>query len=135
MALKTAALGGVDVKILIPEFSDALIPKWCSFSFVEDLLEAGVRIFFYQKGFIHSKLIMVDGVFSSLGTANLDFRSLETNFEVNAFVYDAQFNRQLMAYFRHDLHHSREILLPEWKRRPWSDRLKESLAHLISPMY
>lgn len=133
-ALKTAALGGIDVKILMPEFSDAVIPRWCSFSFVEELLEAGVKIFFYQKGFIHSKLIMVDGVFSSVGTANLDFRSMETNFEVNAFIYDQLFNRQLMAYFRHDLHHSREIVRSEWKRRPWSSKLKESLAHLVSPM-
>ncbi len=134
-ALKTAALGGVDVTILMPEFSDAVIPRWCSFSFVEEFLEAGVRIFFYQKGFIHSKLIMVDGVFSSVGTANLDFRSLETNFEVNAFIYDELFNRQLKAYFHHDLRNSREIMRAEWKRRPWSSRLKESLAHLVSPMY
>ena len=118
----------------MPEFSDAVIPRWCSFSFVEELLEAGVKIFFYQKGFINSKLIMVDGVFSSVGTANLDFRSMETNFEVNAFIYDQLFNRQLMAYFRHDLHHSREIVRSEWKRRPWSSKLKESLAHLVSPM-
>ena len=134
-ALKTAALGGIDVKILMPEFSDALIPKWSSFSFVEELLEAGVRIYFYQKGFIHSKLVMVDGLFSSIGTANLDFRSLETNFEVTAFIYDEPFNRQLMAYFRLDLRNSREIMLSEWKRRPRISRLKESLAHLVSPMY
>ena len=134
-ALKTAALGGIEVTILMPEFSDAVIPRWCSFSFVEEFLEAGVRIFFYQKGFIHSKLIMVDGVFSSVGTANLDFRSLETNFEVNAFIYDESFNRQLKAYFHHDLRNSREIMRAEWKRRPWSSRMKESLAHLVSPMY
>ncbi len=134
-ALKTIALGGVEVKILIPEFSDAVIPRWCSFSFVEELLEAGCRIFFYQKGFVHSKLIMVDGVLSAVGTANLDFRSLETNFEITAFVYDEAFTRQLGAYFRHDLLNSREILLREWKRRPRASRLKESFAHLISPMY
>jgi len=134
-ALKTIALGGVEVKILIPEFSDAVIPRWCSFSFVEELLEAGCRLFFYQKGFIHSKLIMVDGVLSAIGTANLDFRSLETNFEITAFVYDEAFTRQLGAYFRHDLVNSREILLRDWKRRPRISRLKESFAHLISPMY
>ncbi len=134
-ALKTTALGGVDVRILIPAFSDALIPKWCSFSFVEELLEAGVRIFLYQKGFIHSKMMMVDGNFSSLGTTNLDFRSLETNFEVNAFIYDEPFTRQLKAYFNTDLHNSQEVTMAEWKKRPWKSHLKESLAHLVSPMY
>ncbi len=134
-ALKTAALGGVSVQILIPEFSDALIPKWCSFSFVEELLEAGVRVFLYQKGFIHTKLILVDGNFASIGTTNLDFRSLETNFEVNAFVFDEQFTRQLTAFYKTDLRNSREVLAPEWKKRPWESHLKESLAHLVSPMY
>jgi cardiolipin synthase A/B len=134
-ALKTAALGGVNVQILMPEFSDTVIPKWCSFSFVEELLEAGVRIFFYQKGFIHSKIFMIDGIFSSIGTTNLDFRSLETNFEINTFIYDAQFTRQLIGYYNADLLNSREIVFSEWKKRPKSERWKESLAHLISPMY
>jgi cardiolipin synthase A/B len=134
-ALKIAALSGVNVQILIPEFSDSRIPKWCSFSFVEELLEAGVHIFFYQKGFIHSKLLMVDGVFSSIGTTNLDFRSLETNFEVNTFIYDAPFTRQLIGYYNADLLNSREIVFSEWKKRPRIARWKESFAHLISPMY
>jgi cardiolipin synthase A/B len=134
-ALKTTALGGVDVQILMPEFSDAKISKWCSFSFVKELLEAGVRIFFYQKGFIHTKLIIVDGIFSSLGTTNLDFRSLETNFEINAFIYDEQFTRQLAAFYKNDILNSREILFSEWKKRSWISHVKESLAHLVSPMY
>jgi cardiolipin synthase A/B len=134
-ALKVAALGGVNVQILMPEFSDTVIPKWCSFSFVEELLEAGVRIFFYQKGFIHSKIFIVDGILSSIGTSNLDFRSLETNFEINTFIYDAQFTRQLIGYYHADLLNSREVLYSEWKKRPKADRWKESLAHLISPMY
>lgn len=133
-AIKTAALGGVDVRLLIPEFSDARIPKWCSFSFVEELLEAGVRIYFYQKGFVHSKLIMVDGVFSSIGTANLDFRSLETNFEVNAFIYDEAFTRELVRYFKTDLRSSREIKLAEWRNRPTLDKFRESLTHMVSPI-
>jgi cardiolipin synthase len=134
-ALKVAALGGINVQILMPEFSDARIPKWGSFSFVEELLEAGVRIFFYQKGFIHSKLMMVDGVFSSIGTTNLDFRSLETNFEINTFIYNASFTRQLTGYYHADLINSREIFFSEWKKRSRMARWQESLAHLISPMY
>jgi cardiolipin synthase A/B len=134
-ALKVAALGGINVQILMPEFSDSYIPKWGSFSFVEELLEAGVRIFLYQKGFIHSKLIMVDGIFSSIGTTNLDFRSLETNFEINTFVYDASFTRQLTGFYHADLLNSREIFFSDWKKRSKWERWKESLAHLISPMY
>jgi cardiolipin synthase len=134
-ALKVAALGGINVQILMPEFSDSHIPKWGSFSNVEELLEAGVRIFFYQKGFIHSKLMMVDGIFSSLGTTNFDFRSLETNFEINTFIYDASFTRQLTGYYHADLLNSREIFFSEWKKRSRVTRWQESFAHLISPMY
>lgn len=134
-ALKTSAISGVDIKIIIPENSDVTIPKWCSFSYVGELLEAGVKVFFYQNGFIHSKLIMVDGVFSSIGSANLDFRSLETNFEVNAFIYDEPLTRQLKSFFNVDLRNSREIILSEWKKRHWTHKTRESLAYLISPLF
>lgn len=133
-AIKIAALSQVDVRILIPEHSDALIPKWSSFSYVEELLEAGVKIYFYQNGFIHSKYILVDNSFSSVGTTNLDFRSLETNFEVNAFVYDESFSHELEQIFLADLQNSREIKLKEWHKRPWHRKFRESLAHIVSPM-
>ena len=133
-ALKTAALSNVDVRIIIPNKSDAIFPRWCSFSFVEELLEAGVKIYFYNAGFIHSKTIIVDDVFSSIGTSNLDFRSLETNFEVNAFIYEEEFTKKLKNNFNTDLKNSREIILTEWIKRPWHKKLRESLAHIISPM-
>lgn len=134
-ALKTAALGGIDVRIIIPGKPDALLPKWVSNSYIDELLEAGVRIYFYQKGFIHSKILLVDGSFVSVGTTNFDFRSLETNFEVNAFIYSKQFARQLGAYVKVDMRNSREILLSEWRKRPWYDKSRESLAYLISPLF
>jgi cardiolipin synthase len=134
-ALKTAALSGVDVRIIIPEKSDAITPKWCSFSYVEQFLEAGIKIYFYQSGFIHSKTLMVDDVFSTIGTTNLDFRSLETNFEINAFIYERKFTRLMLKHFIHDLRNSREIKLIEWEKRPWHFKLRESLAHIVSPMY
>jgi cardiolipin synthase len=133
-ALKTAALSNVDVRIVIPDKSDAIIPRWCSFSYVEDLMEAGIRIYFYKTGFIHSKYVLVDDVFSSVGTTNLDFRSLETNFEVNAFIYDEAFTSQLEKTFLTDLENSREITMDEWQQRPWHKKLRESLAHIFSPM-
>jgi len=133
-ALKTAAMRSVDVRILIPHKSDSRIPKWSSFSYVGDLLEAGVHIYFYQAGFIHSKYIVVDSVLSTIGTTNLDFRSLETNFEVNAFVYDKAFSIRLEKLFKLDLQNSMEVKIEEWKRRKWNHKVRESLAHLVSPL-
>jgi cardiolipin synthase len=133
-ALKTAAMRSVDVRILIPHKSDSRIPKWSSFSYVGDLLEAGVHIYFYQAGFIHSKYIIVDSVLSTIGTTNLDFRSLETNFEVNAFVYDKAFSIRLEKLFKLDLQNSMEVKIEEWKKRKWNHKVRESLAHLVSPL-
>ncbi len=133
-AMKVAALGGIDIRVLLPQRSDAHIPKWSTNSYVEELLEAGVKVFQYQPGFMHSKMIIVDGVFASVGTANFDFRSLETNFEVNAMVYDEKIASVLENHFLEDLSQSREILLQEWRDRPWSSKAKESFARLLSPM-
>ncbi len=133
-ALKVAALSNVDVRILIPEKTDSVIPHWSSFSYIEELLEAGVRIYFYQAGFLHSKYLIVDDTFSTVGTTNLDFRSFETNFEVNAFIYDQVFTASLHKFFKADLRNSREVKLTEWRERPWHFKMKESLAHIVSPM-
>ena len=93
-----------------------------------------ITIYFYEAGFLHSKLILVDGVFASVGTANFDFRSLETNFEVNAMIYDEEFNKQLEEQFMADLRQSREVIAEEWEQRPRLEKAKESFARLLSPM-
>ena len=134
-ALKTAALSNVDVRIIIPEKSDARISKWCSFSYVEELLDAGVRIFFYQNGFIHSKYMLVDNGFSTIGTSNFDFRSFETNFEANAFIYSRDFTKELESHFIEDQKNSREIKSNQWRKRPLLNKIREALAHIISPMF
>jgi cardiolipin synthase len=133
-ALKTSALGGIDVRIIVPGLSDAVSSKWGTNSYVEELLEAGVKVFFYQAGFIHSKVIVVDGIFSSVGTANLDFRSLETNFEVNAMIYDEETAGILANQFLDDQSKSREVVLEEWIKRPRINKIKESFARILSPM-
>ncbi|MEL7586758.1 MAG: cardiolipin synthase [Prolixibacteraceae bacterium] len=133
-AMKVAALSGIDIRILLPGRSDAIIPKWGTHSYISELLEAGVRIYFYQPGFMHSKLMVVDGVFSSVGTANLDFRSMETNFEVNAMIYNERTARELEKHFMNDLKQSREIILSEWEQRPRLSKAKESFARLLSPL-
>jgi cardiolipin synthase A/B len=133
-ALKTSALGGIDVRIIVPGASDAITAKWGTHSYIEELLEAGVKIYFYKAGFIHSKVIVVDGVFSSVGTANLDFRSLETNFEVNAMIYDEEIAVLLTQQFLDDQSKSQQILLEEWINRPRMNKIKESFARILSPM-
>lgn len=134
-ALKTAALSQVDVRIIIPQKSDARISQWCSFSYVEELLEAGVRIFFYQEGFIHSKYMLVDDSFSTIGTSNFDFRSFETNFEANAFIYSREFVQEVEAHFLEDEQNCREIKLAQWRKRPLLNKIREALAHIVSPMF
>ncbi|MFW5831833.1 MAG: phospholipase D-like domain-containing protein, partial [Prolixibacteraceae bacterium] len=93
-----------------------------------------VKIYFYETGFIHSKYLIADDVFTSVGTTNIDFRSIETNFEINAFMYDAEFTSRMEKVFQTDLKNSRRILPEEWINRPWHHKLRESLAHFISPM-
>lgn len=133
-ALKTSALGGVDVRIIVPGLSDAITPKWGTNSYIEELLEAGVKIYFYKAGFTHSKVIVVDDVFSSVGTANLDFRSLETNFEVNAMIYDEEIARTLASQFLDDQAKSEQVILADWIKRPRMNKIKESFARILSPM-
>ena len=134
MALKTAAMSGVDIKVLIPKKSDSTMTFYGTLSYIEELLEAGVKIYFYKKGFNHSKIMMVDGVISTVGTANMDIRSFEQNFEVNALVYDETITLELRARFLKDLEDSEEIDLLSWQMRSKSQKLKESLARVFTPL-
>lgn len=134
MALKTAALTGVDVRIIIPGRADHLFVYWASQDNIEELLEAGVKIYRYQKGFVHSKIILVDGIGASVGTANLDIRSLEINFEVNAFVYDREVVMRLEQDFIEDLASSEAVELSVFRNRPKRYRVLEALGRLVSPI-
>lgn len=98
-ALQVSALGGIDVRLMLPEKSDSFLVKWSVRSYFEDLLEAGVKIFLFQDGFIHSKVIVSDDALSSVGTANLDIRSFEQNYEVNTLVYESEFAELLKVDF------------------------------------
>ncbi|WP_242847909.1 cardiolipin synthase [Inediibacterium massiliense] len=134
MALKTAALSGVDVRIILPGKADHKTVFWASLSHVEELLEAGVKVYQYKKGFIHGKIMLVDGEAASIGTANLDLRSFEINFEVNAFIYDQEIIAQMEEHFLIDIKDSEEIILEEYKRRSIFNKIKESTARLFSPL-
>ena len=134
-ALKTAALSGIDVKILLPGRSDLSIHLWSSMSFVNGLLRAGVEVYTYQKGFNHGKILMVDGIFGSVGTANMDLRSFDKNFEVNALVYDDEAVAELEHSFLEDLKHSKKLELEEFAKRPLRLKIKESVARMVSPLF
>ncbi|MCT4607228.1 MAG: cardiolipin synthase [Marinisporobacter sp.] len=134
MALKTAALSGVDVRIILPHKPDHKTVYWASMSNVEELLEAGVKIYLYTKGFIHSKIMVVDGVAASIGTANFDIRSFQINFEVNAFIYDEKIVSGMEKNFLVDINDSKELKLEEYSKRSLINKIKESAARLFSPL-
>ncbi len=133
-ALKIAALSGVDVRLMIPYKPDHFYVYWASLSYVGELLKAGVRCYQYQKGFLHSKIVCADGFASSVGTANLDIRSFELNFEVNAFIYNEEITRQLEEKFILALQDCTEITLETYAARPMRVRFKEGLFRLLSPI-
>ena len=133
-SLKTAAMSGVDVRIMLPHKSDSLLTYWCSRSFVEELLEAGVKVYWYQKGINHSKVIIVDGIVSSVGTANMDIRSFEQNFEVSLILYDRELAKRLAGDFLKDLQSSAEVTIQHWKFRSRREKVYESVARLFAPV-
>ncbi len=134
-ALKTAALAGVDVCLLCPYHSDARYTEWASRSYLRELSEAGARIFLYETGFMHSKLMIVDDSLSTCGSTNVDFRSFENNFELNVFIYDEGTALRLKKIFHDDLSHSIPLTsIPSWNRPHFFKRLWESFARLLSPL-
>ena len=128
--LVAAARRGVDVQLVLPGVSDHDFIKYAGESFYHELLEGGVRIFQLQVAVLHAKTTVIDGMWSSIGSANIDRRSFIHNYEVNVVVLDPHFGRDMEAAFREDLRHSKEIKLADWKRRPWGDRLREMMSRL-----
>jgi cardiolipin synthase len=133
-ALKKAALSGKDVQLLVPGISDSYLVNAATRSYFYDLLECGVRIFLYQKGFIHAKTMLVDDNFSMVGTANLDARSFDLNFEINAVVYGNDTCTTLAEQFILDCEDSEEIDFYAWANRSWWRELIDDTARLLSPL-
>ncbi|HBX49637.1 MAG: cardiolipin synthase [Bacteroidetes bacterium RIFOXYA12_FULL_35_11] len=134
-ALKTIALSGVDVRIILPSKSDSFISYWGSMSYVSDMLDAGVKIFIYEKGFTHSKVLIVDDLICSVGTANMDLRSFDQNFEVNALIYNKEIACTLKATFTDDLSSCLLILQEDYDKRPFAHKVKESFTRIFSPLW
>ena len=133
-ALKVAALSGLDVRLLVPQRPDKRIVFHASRTYFSDLLNAGVRIFEYGKGFMHSKVVIVDKELASIGTANMDMRSFHLNFEVNAILYQTESAGKLTHGFLEDIHVSVEIQEEAFVRRHIGLRLWESICRLLSPL-
>lgn len=133
-ALKLSALSGVNVNIIIPGKPDHIFMKWAASAYVGELLDVGVKVYLYEKGFIHSKTISIDGIVSSIGTANMDIRSFKLNFEVNALIYDGRIAEDLEKQFAIDVSNSIIMTKEEYHKRSKSLRVKESLVRLLSPI-
>ncbi|MEA1785196.1 cardiolipin synthase [Arenibacter sp. GZD96] len=133
-ALQVAARSGVDVRLLISEKADSKLVSLTVRSYFEMLLKAGVKIYLFPDGFLHSKIIIMDDEVTSIGTANMDIRSFEQNYEVNAVMYDADFAKKLKTDFLLDCEKSKRITYAEFLKRSFWSKLKEGTAKIFSPI-
>lgn len=133
-ALRVSALGGLKVRLLVPYASDSAFVNAAARSYYNEMLSAGVEIYLYQKGFMHAKTMIADRKISVVGTANMDHRSFDLNFEVNAIIYNKDFANELRATFNNDLKDSIKVDQLEWENRPIYRKLLNKIARLVSPM-
>jgi cardiolipin synthase len=133
-ALKLAVLRNVDVRILLPAKADSRTVHLASFSFLDQILPVGVKLYRYMNGFMHQKVLLVDACLAGVGTANLDNRSLRLNFELTLLNYDAGFIDEVEAMLLEDLAHSREVRLGEYTDRSFFFRLAVRFSRLLSPI-
>jgi len=133
-ALHVAAIGGVKVKLLVPGKSDSAFVDAAARSYYGELLDSGVEIYLYEKGFVHAKTIVSDGQLCIIGTANMDHRSFELNFEVNSMIYDTPTSQQLRDAFYNDIKDAHKINPNTWKKRPLYKQLPEKLTRLLSSL-
>ncbi|WP_418981987.1 cardiolipin synthase [Alistipes sp.] len=132
-ALRLAARGGVRVEVMIPTCSDSPFTDLISDSYVEDLLDAGVELYRYENGFLHAKVLLIDGELASVGTANMDYRSLTDNLEVTAFIRSRRVVGELWAAFDDDLSASSRVTRASWRPPAWRRVLGDALR-IVSPL-
>ena len=132
--LKIAALSGVDVRIMIPNKPDHMFVYWATYYYVGELLRYGVKVYTYENGFMHAKTVVIDGVVSSVGTANFDVRSFKLNFEVIAIIYDTMKSSELKRIFEEDANYSLQLTNEIYLQRGIIIRFKESISRLLSPL-
>ncbi len=136
IALKTAAQSGVDVRLTVPLKGDSLFVEWSSRSYLREAAEAGVKVFLYSPGFIHSKMLVTDDTLATCGSTNIDFRSFENNFEANAFFYGSDTAKRFKNIFLANQQQSiNATACPAYRRRRFPEQLLESLARLTAPLF
>lgn len=131
-ALKSAALSGIDVKIMVPAMADHDCVFWTTGCYVGKVLEAGAKVYRYMEGFLHAKGLMADGQICTFGTANADMRSFQLNFEINAVIYDEDFTRQMEGIFLEDLNLCEEVSMYDYKCRGMLPRVKGEIFKIGS---
>ncbi|MFR8734073.1 MAG: cardiolipin synthase [Clostridium perfringens] len=134
-ALRIASLSGVDVKIIFPEKSDHFMVNKASKSYLAELMDCGIEVYFYDKSsFIHSKTMTIDGKICTLGTANMDIRSFELNYEINTVIYDKEITCKLDALFFEDLLKSRHFKIEEYEKSTKFDKFIEGVTRIFSAL-
>lgn len=133
-ALQGAALSGVDVRVMLPEKTDSVLLGYGSRSYIDDCLKSGVKVYLFTPGMLHAKTMVIDDDFVTTGSVNFDFRSFENNFEANLLIYSESVNRQMRDIFFHDLSACRKLTLSNWRVRPLTQRIVESLVRLFAPI-
>lgn len=133
-AIQSAALSGVEVKLMIPYRSDEKISYEGSMSYMGNILKVGVDVYQYTKGFIHSKTLVIDDEIAIIGSANIDLRSFEQNFEVSAFIYDEKHSKHLKELFIKDMKVCKKLTYYRWSNRPKYRKIIQALARLLSPI-
>ena len=133
-ALKIVALSGVDVRLMITGVVDKSIPYWAAFTYFENLLLAGVKIYHYNTGFLHAKTIMVDSCVCSIGTTNMDIRSLSLSYENNVVVFDRGVTQKMEKDFKIDLVSCSRFTFGDHRKKNFFVRLRNSIVRLLSPL-
>ncbi|MDE6157254.1 MAG: cardiolipin synthase [Muribaculaceae bacterium] len=133
-ALQSAALAHVDVRLMLPRHSDSIMLTLASASYIAECLKAGIKIYFYEGGMLHSKMLLVDDEIVSIGSTNFDFRSFECNFEANMFFYSRNLAAKMLEVFKSDLKNCTRVQPAEWRRRNSGRKLAESVLRLLSPV-
>jgi cardiolipin synthase len=133
-ALLIAAANGVEVELILPAKSDSFAVQHASFSFIKPLLQRGVKVYLYEKGFIHAKTISIDSTLAFIGTVNMDTRSYYLNFEITSVIHDPDLCKEMEDSFANDKQNSRLVTLEQWQSRPVFQRGLDSVCRLLAAL-
>lgn len=133
-AIQTAAMRGIDVRLMIPRHSDTTFVHIATMSFIQDLLDSGVNVYLFEAGFLHSKMMVIDDSLTITGSANMDVRSFEHNFEIDAFIYEREAAEESCNIFKSDMQMASLLLPDEWSKRSNFSKFTESIVRLFSPL-